>query len=503
MSILTEADEQLLVVARRENEGYHLATEWYFYDMVPLKKQWVFHHAPAPNVTWVGAIACGKTRGVAASYLMDCISIPYFQALNTSVTSVQAELAFEMAMGWVEGNDRLEHLIDDISLRPYPKIEFKNYSSWIFRTAGKDARFIRGQEFDRINYDEAGLDYEGISLKTLRGRLRGVRHDGSTRMARLDVTTTPTDAPWLRERFYRGVAGHPTVNLKNFNSLRSTIYENIHLTGEQIALMEEDYTDEMIDVELKGLFPDYGMTTFPRRHIDRCTEMAMNDRMTAAIRPDSGKPVAGYREEEHPRFGVTHWEVPAERGARYIQGGDPGTGNPPRRNAGVVMVFRVDTKPYELVYFDWVFGRGSYHPFLSSFKYAMQKYSPVFKGIDTTGPQKALDELAFESHGISVDGINFQTDKQAMLNSLSIAITNQWFRWPIIKGLLSQVRHYRREIDTPKAKLPQDIVMTMAEVAFLARYLPEELKEEVNRRRRGGRPPRKHRASRDIRRRRR
>jgi hypothetical protein len=497
MSILTEADEHLLVAALRENGGYSLATEWYLYDTVPLPKQWAFHHAPAANVTWLGGIACGKTRGVAASYMMDCLSIPYYQALNTSVTSVQAELAFEMAMEWIESNDKLEHLISNISLRPYPEIEFKNYSTWIFRTAGKDARFIRGQEFDRINYDEAGLDYDGLSLKTLRGRLRGVRLDGSTRMARLDATTSPTDAPWLRERFYRGVAGHHSADLASYNSLRSTIYENTHLTGEQIRLMEADYTDEMVDVELLGMFPEYGVTTFPRVHVDACTRQELNDAMTIAIRPEKGKkPTPGWATEEHPRHGITKFEMPPEERGVYLLAGDPGTGDPPKRNAACVMVIRVDRKPWRVVYFDWVYGRGSYNPFLSSFKYAMEKYAPVYKGIDTTGPQKALDELAFENEGIVVDGINFASDKQALLNALSIAVTNHWFEWPIIKGLLFQMRHYRREDDTKAAKQPQDIVMTLGIAAFLARYMPEEIARAAKSRRHGGRPGRKHRSTR-------
>jgi hypothetical protein len=500
MSILTEADEQLLVAALRENGGFSLASKWYLGGTEPLPKQWAFHHAPASNVTWIGGIACGKTRGVAASYLIDCLSIPYFQALNTSVTSVQAELAFEMVMGWIEANDKLDHLIDNVSLRPYPQIDFKNYSTYIFRTAGKDARFIRGQEFDRVNYDEAGLDYDGISMKTLRGRLRGVRLDGSTRMSRLDVTTSPTDAPWLRERFYRGVAGHHTADLASYNSIRSNIYENTYLTKEQIRLMEADYTEEMIEVELMGMFPQYGMTTFPRAHVDACTYQELNDEMTEAIRPEKGKPKAGWKEEYHPRHGITHFESPPEAGGVYMVCGDPGTGDPPRRNAGVVTVFRVDMKPWRMVYFDWVYGRGAYAPFLSSFKYAIEKYSPVYRGIDTTGTQKAIDELAFENEGIAVDGINFTSDKQAILNSLSVAITNHWFQWPIIKGLLFQVRNYRRDEDTKNSKMPQDIVMTLGIAAFLARYMPEQIKEEVISRRPGGRPPRRVRTSRSRRR---
>ena len=96
--------------------------------------------------------------------MIDCLTIPNFRALNTSVTAKQAELPFEMVQPWLE-DEKLKHLVEDVSLRPYPTIKFKNGSFWIFRTAGKDGRFIRGMEFDRINYDEAGLDYGGETVK--------------------------------------------------------------------------------------------------------------------------------------------------------------------------------------------------------------------------------------------------------------------------------------------------------------------------------------------------
>jgi hypothetical protein len=69
-----------------------------------------------------------------------------------------------------------------------------------------------------------------------------------------------------------------------------------------------------------------------------------------------------------------------------------------------------------------------------------------------------------------VDGINFQKDKEAMLNSLSQAVTNHDMCWPTIKGVIRQMQSYSREDDK---KLAQDIVMTFAQLAFLERHAPE------------------------------
>jgi len=428
----------------------------------------------------LGGVAVGKTSMAAASYTTDCLSVPYFHALNCSVTATQAELPFHMLMNWIEENDHLEHLIQDITLRPFPIITFQNFSTYSFRTAGQRARFIRGSEYDRINYDEGPLDDDPETITVLRGRLRGKRPDGTQRMARLDVTGTPTDAEWLRERFDRGWQDAPVEKrqLSRYLSFRLPTYLNTHLTAEQMALMEAEYSDEQVDVEMRALFPDYGMSMYPSGHLRACTDRDLNDQGYLALHPESGSVTRGWVMEEHPRFGMLKWEMPFDPKGIYIIAGDPGTDGPPKRNAATVGILEVSKKPYTLVYFDWVNGKGSYFPFLDSFKYGIEKYRPSIRGMDATGTQKAINELAFESIGIHVDGINFQRDKEAMLNALSVSVTSHEMRWPFIKGLRNQMGAYTREKDRDK-HLPQDIVMLLAQLAFLARYAPEDNDEAI------------------------
>ena len=288
MSFLTSGDEDILPRALRQNGGFHLACNWYLREFEPLPYQYGYHHIQQMNSTWLAGIAAGKTRGAAASCLIDCLSIPYFKVLNTSVTAKQAELPFDMFMAWYEGNERLEHLVEDIKLRPWPTVKFKNWSVWEFRTAGTNARFIRGTEYDRIVFDECGLDYDGEIVKVLRGRLRGVRADGTKRMARLDCMTSPTDAPWLRERYERGIKGGEKPRHPRYVSLKTKTRDNIRLTEDQIQAMEAEYTDEMIEVEMNAEFPDYGMSMFPHSHIIACTHQEFNDICYMALYPEEG-----------------------------------------------------------------------------------------------------------------------------------------------------------------------------------------------------------------------
>ena len=465
----------MLLAQQWETGGIDLLCKW-FLDLSTLKHQFVFHHSPQPNITMLAGLGAGKTLAAALSLFSNAFLIPHFKGLNTSITSGQAELAFNMLEPRIKDNRKVEPYITDILQRPYPTIKFKNGSELVFRTAGYQARNIRGYEYDCVNFDEGGYERSSYTFQVLRGRLRGVRPDGTSRMNRLSITTTPTDMPWLVDRWN---LGHPTdgerFEPRRYCSLRCTTYDNTFLTLEQIEEIVADYTDSMIEQEIMAQFPDYGDTEFSRSSIEQCEAVLMNDEMEMATRNVDGdphwRPKKGWEVREHPRHGIVYWHIAPDPGRRYIMAGDPGSSSPPKRNAGVVMVCDVTTKPYELVFLHWVDGRGSILPFLRSYKYAMDVYQPVFCGLDATGPQKGMEELAFEDQGIHVDRINFQKDKDQMVNSLKYALTKSLFRFPFIKGLHEQLRRYRREEDK---KMAQDTVATFMQIAHLTRFLPSE-----------------------------
>ena len=178
-------------------------------------------------------------------------------------------------------------------------------------------------------------------------------------------------------------------------------------------------------------------------------------------------PKSGYSVSMSPRLGVVRWEAPLREGHVYVLSGDPGSNAPPHRNAPCIICLDVTTLPYKLVFFSWPSGKGRYAPFLSEYRYALDKYSPVYKGIDATGPQKALDELAFDDLGIALDNLNFQKDKYAMLNSLRVLIQNEGLKIPFIKGFRQQLINYR----LPDNKIAQDIVSALMGATHLAKYV--------------------------------
>jgi hypothetical protein len=476
VSFLTDGDRINLPLGMRQNRGFHVSCKWYLRGWSPLPYQYLYHHLTQMDTTFLAGIAAGKTTTAAASFVVDCITTPYFRTLNTSISARQAELPFEMIMSWIEDNPNLEHLVENITLRPFPQIDWRNRSYMAFRTMGKDARLIRGEEYDRINVDEGGLQATDEALKVLRGRLRGERPTGEKRMGRMDVITSPTGVQWLKTRFHKGYPGHSKANLKHYYSIRARTRDNTHLTEAQIQAMERMYPSELIAVEMDAEFPDFGFGMFPESHVAACTDLAMNEELNAAVRTSDGKDKPGYRLEEDPRHGILKFEFPYNPHGLYIASGDPGVDNPPKRNAGVVMVADLSEGDIKIVYMHWVTGNGKYDPWIQSLKYAIQKYYPILRGIDATGTQKAIDELAFENFGIQTDKLLMQRDKDAMLNALSIDFSGHKLRFPQVPGLHKQLVSYSRDLDNKS--LPQDLVMTLAQLSFLARFAPEDVDED-------------------------
>jgi len=479
--ILTSDDKLMFALAL---QGGYIQFSKYYFDWEPLPNQFVDHYAPQPNVIHLGGVGSGKTMGRAMSFLTNALTIPHYLALNTSVSSFQAKLLFDKLMPYVQ-DSKIERFIKDVRTRPYPVIETHFGSKIACMTAGFQATLIRGSEWDEINGDEFGYERYEETIFALRGRLRGKRPDNTYRKAQLRITTTPTEVEWLRRWWDRGdkESGAEDLDPKRYLSLRSTLFDNTHIPPWQREEIMAGYTEEMVQQEILAEFPEWGNTEIPLKFIDACEDLWLNHRMEELTNPivvtEHGEEVAGTSHKgaiasELPRVGVVKWEMPYDAQRVYLLASDPGTASPPKRNTPVVMVWDVTEMPYTLVYFDWASGNGSYFPWLASFKYALEKYRPILRGIDATGTQKAIDELVFEREGISIDSVNFASDKTGMLNALKLLFQNHELRYPYIKGLRHQLRTYK----LPDKDLTQDIVSAMMVFAWLTRYLPSTLEKK-------------------------
>ena len=444
---LTPDDKTIFKMAATKDPAYftdYYFNGWRFHDyQVPL------HVASQPQITIIGGVGSGKTAMVAFSASTWAAMTPGFKFMNVAPTFWQANLMYQTIMERAESS-RYEQFITRSVRRPYPKIELYNGSVMEFMSAADEIEKLRGWEGDWMNGDEFGFIDSPSTVQIMRTRLRGQRFTNQPRLGRLSVITTATDVPWLWERYDKAKL-KPDIYL----SMTVSTGMNTSLSKMDVQLMREALPPELRAIEMEGSRPMGTCTEFSRDVIEQCEDRGLN----RIVREALSQKRAGFAYSERQLSGCHQFMMPPERGRDYIVVGDPGQGDPPNRNAGVVMVLDITGFPqYPAVIrmFDWVYGGGSYMPFLSSFKTAMNLYRPVGAAFDATGSQKAMDELAFSDvgEGILVEGMNLAGKKMAYHNAIKLTMQKGLLKYPYIRGFRRQLAQY----EFPDTKLRQDIV---------------------------------------------
>jgi len=453
--------------------GYYFGrtlTPWQFY----------FHHARQQDITVIGGVGSGKTTGAGLSLATWAIMTPRFVGMNLAPTMFQAKLMADIIMREASGNP-VEKFIYKYTTRPYPIITFKSNligeSKLIFLSASDDAKRIQGVEVDTANIDEAGQILNPFQLMGMvASRMRGnVQIGGGYKRQRLKrlsmVTASYLEAPpwlWARMDAFRDDPEH-------FLSMSVKSQEAGTLSEEDLELymrrIPKDQQAALMDAEK----PEGAGKHITLAVATACEDLLLNRYMNYHTL-EKTKPTAGWRQDEWPGAGCVRYEKPPESDRVYLMAGDPGQGTPPHRNAGVIIVLDISEFPdkeTELVYFDWVDGRGSYEPFKASYKYAWDKYHPVTALVDSSGQQSLWNEQILFNMNIWAEGMNFSGQKAAMLVSLQQILQRRKIKYPYIQGLRSQLVKY--DINNDK-KLDQDIVATLMMLSF---YLRNRLWEEV------------------------
>jgi hypothetical protein len=149
-------------------------------------------------------------------------------------------------------------------------------------------------------------------------------------------------------------------------------------------------------------------------------------------------------------------------------------------------------QPMVLAGFWWGSGHGNITPFVEKLFDLIEKYSPIYSGIDATGTQKNMNVIInehlfkkrFGEYGYvtptgivrSIGPMDFSGSmKAAYLNAARLLIESVNMRWPKgITAIRSQATNYDLEKDK---KIPQDIVATLE--TLLSRNASQPLREHT------------------------
>jgi hypothetical protein len=208
---------------------------------------------------------------------------------------------------------------------------------------------------------------------------------------------------------------------------------------------------------------------FTQELVAICQSDALDAIMSDAI----AERMPGFIKEDAKNCGVYKWLVPPQNDRLYIMAGDPGQANPPYRNSAVAMVFDVTefpNKPATLAAFEWIYGYGSYWPFIRTMERLHYDYHPYYAAFDSTGTQKAFDDLALLSQDMAWVPLNNSGLKMHMVLCLKVLMGRGFVQIPrSIYSIWNQLLMWHM----PDKKLRQDIASCMFMVGYaLNQILP-------------------------------
>lgn len=453
------------------------------------------------TIVAICGIGTGKTLAVGLSTCYHATITPAFRFLNIAKELDQSKIMYDLIVEWSE-NTRFAKLITKKPASPHPKIHIEYIieteegdvhvkSLLEFYSAGEmqDAKNILSKRFDWINIEEAGR-FDNLSelIGILTTRLTGTSSIGRPLMARMSIISNPIENPELWALFDDAIA-----DPENYAVFLIDTEQNKNVTKEQIAMQLRLIPPEEQDLWLKGERPEGRGAYFSIPNVTACESELLSNILKNGL----SEKTPGYHGNYSPALGYFDFRMPRDPMRDYIVVGDPGTGSAPKRNAPVVMALDVtdimkNPKGQELAFVCalwWGNGRGSIMPWVDMLLYYLKVYRPVQAGCDSTSTQKHSAELInFEYiHGknYSVSGLlpmDFSGNgKFSLLLSLRLAIEpdHKIIIWPDVlkKSISSQLKNYDLVEDTSSktAKLPQDLVATLAMGARIINALPRPI----------------------------
>jgi hypothetical protein len=489
-----------------DEEGYPIF--WQHHGWLWMPWQLEAHHCPQPELTLIGGFGSGKTAYIAMSAAVLAATIPYARIFCVAPQMIQTMEVYNYLITNGTNTPWWNRWVWNSPTKPYPKFVLKSdyigQSTIELLSIEHDPEKVRTLEGDMIFLDQAEKieDLDGL-IRDLGSRLRG-QVQGRARLGKLILVANAGDNPqlWMR---YDMAELEPDV----YKSLNPSSWDNIFLTKQDLANLRRRVSGgtsenaQEIDQWMGGNRPMGKGKHFPATMVKDCTDPSLDSIMKNAlkvvldareeneisIRAGHGEvhrleelPEYAFVERVSPRAGIVQWEMPPDHkgGRQYLVIGDPGQADPPDRNSPPIMVWDITDfpkGPAVLRAFTWVYGKGSYWPFINTYESYVKRYRAQGRnGFDSTGAQTGLDELVFAMQNLHAEGIDLSGNKKFLaLNALKMFMGKRLIRFPYISHLVNQLTNY----DLPDNKIRQDLVMVLAMTAqYLRRFYYEEITDQ-------------------------
>ncbi len=497
----------------------------YYFNMVLLPHQLHSYYCPIADMMIHGGRYSAKTVGLAIGNASWTVLHPGNNWLHVSPSLDQAFISYQKILEWGEAGmgNFVKTFVRHYREAPAPAIWFKRWDDYDpgseiqFRSIGqKPMELLRSFEAGRLSGDEA-FRTQGTDgpYRIMTGMARGpnsyalnAKPELKKEYDELAFQVASETDPILRKKLQvvmdnfaeehglskdirimlYGNVGAYTWEWERFNwgernpskrwAVTWTSDDNPYVTEKQRELLRQQYRDDPdgLRVEMLATRPIAVGDIFTGEHLATLLD---GDLDAAAIQAmEEEQPF--WRWQQHSDYGVVWYAKPPEKQAVYVASGDPGAGRVPHRNKWVNMVWRIDRRPFELVYMHTGNlsreGQGSIFPWIMDCKRILRTYR-VAEGhfaAEAGGPQKNVHQVVWPEE-LRIIPLNMNSIKATLIMEAQLILRSGLLVAPNIALLEQEMLAYKLE----DRKLAQDFVMAMlAAVYVIWPYVAEEFELE-------------------------
>ena len=483
----------------------------YFFGLALLPKQLQAYYCPIDDVCIHGGRGSGKTVALALSNALWTALHPGNNWLHVSPSLDQAIISFKSILQWGETGRFLKTFIRHWREAPSPTLYFKRWddndpgSEAQFRSIGQNPmELLRSFEAGRVTTDEAfRTQTTDGPYRVLSGMLRGTnnyvknakphlktKYDEMAMNVALEIN--PLKRKALQEEMDRfaeengltketrmmlfGNVGAYTWEWQRFEwglrnpdkrwSVRWTSDDNPYYTERQKDLVRRQFRDDPdgLAVEMEADKPKATGDVFTSDHTMLLFDGDLDFQAIEAV--DANK--EGWIWQMHQEYGLVRYAKPAEPGAVYVVGGDPGAGRVPHRNKWVNIVARLSPRPFEICYFNTgnltLAGQGSIDPWIADAQWILRSY-PMMEGgfaAEAGGTQKNVHQVVWPEN-LKIVPLSMAHMKAQLIMQAQLMLQRGMYVSPNIALLERELLSY----DHNDRKLDQDTVMAFLALTFV------------------------------------
>lgn len=431
--------------------------------MLPYAKEFFVDRTPTRCI--VGGRGSGKT--------LNCIVIPYliwaaiyedFRGFALAPEANQANEVLKLAWQYLQGTLYLERfipsrnytrnpnallrvandLVGQTTIECYPLLKHEDK---LLTLTGDCAAVDQAEKFEshRRILEDVGPVFRGRVASTGRERIGTMS---------LVANSDYNDELW---QIYDMAKEDP----EHYKSITVTSYDNPYLTERDLDNFETfvGHDEEAIGIKLRGERPLGNGKEFSRDVLTRMRMPELDRQMDAGLNAS----LPGYSKQSAPNVGVHEWLLPYVEGHTYLVVSDPGTGDPPDRDAYGILIWDISlfpSQPATLAGFVWGFGKGKIINWANKHAEMVWRFKAIGRNaIDATGYQAGYDEWMSILSNLLVEKMSLSAGNKAhCLNAAKMLTAHELMKIPpSLTGLLNQLQRYDYHEETKRTK--QDLVM--------------------------------------------